>query len=203
MLKILLIDDQPELILEILKFYGNEVDVAKNGFEAIEILGAAEDFIYELFILDVMMPQIDGWAVLKHIREHSVYNQAPVIMLTSCKDDKYMVKGLRRGADYYLSKPIEPSILFAHLEAVDRRLQWQESEKPPNMAQICLPDLTRREKDILKGICQGLSNNDIANLHSISLHTVKNHVIRILSKLNANNRAHAAVIGNRIYNFTS
>lgn len=198
MLRILLIDDQPELILEILKFYGNDVYVAKNGFEALERLCSHEDIVFELIILDVVMPGMDGWEVLKYIRDHGDYAHIPVIMLTSCKEDKHIVRGLRRGADYYLSKPVEPSILYAHLDAVSRRIQWHEPIKKSTIDENPLKVLSDREKEILKCICQGLSNSDIAAVYNISLHTVKNHVIKILSKLNANNRAHAAVIGSKL-----
>ncbi len=101
MLNILLIDDEPNLIRDMLRIYGNDVELALNGIEGTQKLQGSTAG-YDLIILDIVMPRMDGWEVLKYIRTNPVYLQIPVIMLTSCREDRSLVKGLHRGADIYL-----------------------------------------------------------------------------------------------------
>lgn len=117
-IKILLVDDEPD-ILEIvgynLKNEGYQIFTAKNGVEAVK---SAKKNIPHLIILDIMMPEMDGWTVCKKIREVS---DIPIIMLTALADVTDKVVGLELGADDYLPKPFEPRELVARIEAVLRR----------------------------------------------------------------------------------
>lgn len=117
MSKILLVDDDTELtelLAEVLKFAGFDVDVANNGQEALEKL----DKNYELILLDVMMPVLNGIETLKRIRLRS---NVPVMMLTALGEEIDRVLGLELGADDYLPKPFNDRELIARIKAILRR----------------------------------------------------------------------------------
>ena len=93
-----------------------EVIEAADGQEAVDVFFDQNDI--SLVILDVMMPKMDGWEVLKEIR---AYSKIPVIMLTAKGDERDELKGFDSGADEYISKPFSPKILVARVDALLRR----------------------------------------------------------------------------------
>ena len=116
--KILLADDDIELaemLVEYLGREGFEVDITHDGKSALE---KASTHNYELIILDVMMPQLNGFDVLRQLRAQS---QVPVLMLTARGEDVDSIVGLEMGADDYLAKPCNPRVLVAHMRAILRR----------------------------------------------------------------------------------
>ncbi len=118
-LKVLVVDDEDrmrKLISDFLKIKDYEVIEAGDGEQAIDKFFSEKDIA--LIVLDVMMPKMDGWEVLKTIREHS---QVPVIMLTARSEEQDELKGFEYGADEYISKPFSPKILVARIEAILRR----------------------------------------------------------------------------------
>lgn len=125
-LKVLVVDDEErmrKLISDFLKAKDFEVLEASDGEEAIDLFFEEKDI--SLLILDVMMPKMDGWAVLKSIREHS---RVPVIMLTARSEETDELRGFEYGADEYISKPFSPKILVARVEALLRRSGIQQEE---------------------------------------------------------------------------
>ena len=105
-LKVLVVDDEErmrKLISDFLKIKGYETVEAGDGEEAIDVFFADKEIA--LIILDVMMPKMDGWEVLKTVREHS---KVPVIMLTARTEEADELKGFEYGADEYISKPFSP-----------------------------------------------------------------------------------------------
>ena len=116
--KILLVDDEP-LILKGLKYSleqdGYLTDSAMDGEEALAKFFAGE---YDLILLDVMLPGLDGWGVCRAIRAES---QTPIIMLTAKSETEDKVNGLKQGADDYITKPFEMKEVLARIEAVLRR----------------------------------------------------------------------------------
>lgn len=84
--KILLVDDNPKYIEDVLPFYGYEVTCALDGYQAIKILESGGCF--DLILLDVMMPNMNGWETLKVIRNTPSYENIPVIMLTAVNDEQ-------------------------------------------------------------------------------------------------------------------
>jgi DNA-binding NarL/FixJ family response regulator len=204
MSSILLIDDEPKIIQDILSLFGYDVKVATDGLSGIELFNRHHDSL-ELVILDIMMPNVDGWAVLKYIRSSENASNIPVIMLTVCGEEKNLISGLKRGADEYLVKPITPAKLLAHIEAVMRRVSWQKQlaakggsndtgTVDPNMVKL----LTQREKELLGYIVQGCSNQKIAESLSITETTVKNHLANIFRKLQVSNRTQAAFLAQKM-----
>ena len=118
-LKILVVDDESrmrKLVKDFLTRKNFQVLEAGNGEEAMDIFYREKDI--NLIILDVMMPKMDGWEVLKTIRK---YSQVPVIMLTARSEERDELQGFSLGVDEYISKPFSPKILVARVEAILRR----------------------------------------------------------------------------------
>ena len=118
MAKILIVDDEPrirELIEEHLEHEGYQCTQASDGAAALAAVAAGG---IDLVILDVMMPDLDGFQVLKKVREKS---NVPVLMLTAKSDEEDKVSGLRLGADDYLTKPFGINELMARVNSLIRR----------------------------------------------------------------------------------
>ena len=118
-LRILVVDDESrmrKLVKDFLVKKDFEVLEAGDGSEALDIFFAQNDIA--LVILDVMMPKMDGWEVLKTIRQ---YSQIPILMLTARGEEQDELQGFKLGADEYISKPFSPKILVARVEAILRR----------------------------------------------------------------------------------
>lgn len=125
MKKLLLVDDE-ERMLDLLALYlepaGYACDKVTRGPEAIRYI---QEETYDLILLDIMMPETDGWEVCRQIRKMS---QVPVIMLTARTDKPDVVKGLKIGADDYISKPFDEKELLARIDAVLRRSNQNQNE---------------------------------------------------------------------------
>lgn len=118
-MRILLSEDDRSLssaIATILKYNNYAVDCAYDGEEALAFL---ENDIYDILILDLMMPKLDGISVLKIIRKNN--NSIPVLILTAKSDVEDKVNGLEMGADDYLTKPFSSKELIARIKALTRR----------------------------------------------------------------------------------
>ncbi|ADC49301.1 two component transcriptional regulator, winged helix family [Alkalihalophilus pseudofirmus OF4] len=128
-IRILIVEDEApmrELLQLYLRKEGYVVDEAITGIEALE---KVEKTLYSVVLLDVMMPEMDGFEVCREIRKVS---QVPVIMLTARTQTLDKVKGLKIGADDYLTKPFEQEELLARVEAVLRRYGVSEPESRGN-----------------------------------------------------------------------
>ena len=124
--KVLIIDDDEELcelVSEYLSVEGFETSVVHDGASG---LNEARSGKYDLAILDVMMPKMNGFEVLKNLRTDSTL---PVLMLTARGDDMERIVGLESGADDYLPKPFNPRELVARLRAILRRVQGDDTER--------------------------------------------------------------------------
>jgi two-component system phosphate regulon response regulator PhoB len=104
---------------------GFEVKFANNPFEA---LGKARDFNPELIILDVMMPDLDGFQLLRMIRSDNLLQKVPVIMLTAKSGVEHRIKGLEQGADDYLGKPFDSQELVLRIRSILKRLSDQTND---------------------------------------------------------------------------
>lgn len=117
-MKILIIEDEKLLadsLQAMLESKGFEVEAVYDGETGEEY---AESGVYDLLILDVMMPKMDGWEVCREIRKNS---KVPIIMLTARGDERDELLGFELGVDEYISKPFSPKILVARVEAILRR----------------------------------------------------------------------------------
>ncbi len=118
-LKILVVDDESrmrKLVRDFLTARGFRVIEAGDGEEALDIFFQEKDI--SLVLLDVMMPKLDGWEVLKTIRQ---YSKVPVMMLTARGEERDELQGFDLGVDEYITKPFSPKILTARVEAILRR----------------------------------------------------------------------------------
>jgi DNA-binding response OmpR family regulator len=130
--KILIADDDPDilrLVGDLLEREGHVVIAAENGQDA---LRAFFDRRPELILLDVSMPGMDGWQVLERVREMSA---VPVMMLTAQSQELDKVRGLRGGADDYVTKPFGRQELLARVEALGRRAAAVAATAPPEADQ--------------------------------------------------------------------
>jgi DNA-binding response OmpR family regulator len=163
--KILIVDDNPKFLQDALPMYGYDVTVATDGLQALKIL-AKENVSYDLILLDVMMPNMDGWDTLKAIRSNDKTKFVPVIMITAVNEDQKIVSGLKIGADDYIVKPFILPNLLARVEAVLRRSAWQkETSKSQDLSFASdenIEPLTSREKDVLAMVAKGASNQEIS-----------------------------------------
>lgn len=124
---ILIVDDEQrmrKLIKDFLTAKGFSIIEAEDGEKALEIFEKQKSKI-NLIILDVMMPKLDGWSVLRQIRQES---KVPIIMLTARGEEQDELFGFELGVDEYISKPFSPKILVARVEAILKRTSQVSSE---------------------------------------------------------------------------
>ncbi len=112
-----------KLVKDFLNKSGYQVLEAENGEEAVDIFFSTKGI--DLLVLDVMMPKMDGWEVVKEIRQVS---KVPIIMLTAKDQENDELQGFEMGVDEYISKPFSPKILVARIEAILRRTQQIDGE---------------------------------------------------------------------------
>lgn len=197
---ILIVDDNPKFLADALPMYGYDVNVAEDGIEALKILKDNPDF--DLILLDVMMPNMDGWDTLKAIRKNKATEFIPVIMITAVSEDQKVVSGLKIGADDYIVKPFILPNLLARIEAVLRRVNWQKEAQPKQEKTINkdvnIDALTPKEKEVLALVAKGASNQDIADKLCVRDVTVKTHLNSIFKKLKVSNRTQAVLLAMQI-----
>jgi two-component system OmpR family response regulator len=117
-MRILVVEDEPDLLrglAQALREEGYAVDTAPDGEEG---LYKAQSWEYDALVLDIMLPKLDGWEVLKRLRQTK---KTPVLMLTARDQSRDRVRGLDTGADDYVVKPFDLPELFARLRALIRR----------------------------------------------------------------------------------
>ncbi len=120
-IKVLVVDDESrmrKLVHDFLAKQGFTVLEAEDGEQAIDVFFEDKNKDIALVILDVMMPKMDGWQVVKEIRQ---YSRVPIIMLTARSEERDELMGFDLGVDEYISKPFSPKILVARVEAILRR----------------------------------------------------------------------------------
>ena len=124
--RVLVVDDESrmrKLVRDFLARSGFQVLEAENGEEAVDLFFQEKNI--DLLILDVMMPRMDGWEVVKTIRQ---YSKVPIIMLTARGEERDELLGFELGVDEYISKPFSPKILVARVEALLRRANPAKTE---------------------------------------------------------------------------
>jgi len=180
---ILIVDDEArmrKLIKDFLLAKNYKIIEAKDGEEALEIFELNKEKI-NLVLLDVMMPKIDGWTVLRKIRQES---KVPVIMLTARGEEQDELFGFELGVDEYISKPFSPKILVARIQAILNRTMG-EIKKVKNLGGIEIDEegrtvsvdgkmieLSLREYELLKYL---LDNEKVALSRDKILNNVWNY----------------------------
>jgi DNA-binding NarL/FixJ family response regulator len=173
---------------------------AANGNEALK---HARMYCPDIILMDINMPEMNGLQAIKELKSHE--KNYKIIVLTIHEDREYMFKTLQMGAEGYVLKDSEPSVLIEAIRTVhngetfiqpnmtkelvkeyNRVTIYKKDRKDPN-------NLTKREIEVLGLIAEGLINKQIAKQLYISEKTVKNHVSNIFKKLNVTDRTQAAI----------
>ena len=189
MTTVLLIDDNPKYLNDALPYYGYDVHSATDGVQALKVLANKK---FDIILLDVMMPNMNGWDTLKEIRKNIETRDVPVIMITAVNEDHKMVAGLKNGADDYIIKPFVLPNLLARMEAVLRRSR--RNIDLPFTSDTPIQTLTSREKEVLEMAAKGANNKEIAEKLVLSEVTIKSHMNSIFKKLKVTNRTQAVLL---------
>ncbi len=170
-MKILIVEDEPkagDYLVKGLQESGYVADLARNGVDG---LALAQEHDYELIVLDVMLPQMDGWTVLARLRERK---ETPVLFLTARDDVADRVKGLELGADDYLVKPFAFAELLARVKTLLRRGPVREADI------IRVADL---EIDVLRRrVTRGANRIDLTAKEFALLHLLAKRQGEVLSR---------------------
>ncbi len=183
--RILETDDEIEVVGE-----------ARDGRSAVEM---AQRLKPAVVVMDVALPELNGVEATRQIMKHN--GDAKVLILTTLNDDVYVRQSLKAGARGYLFKDSEDVDLLKAIKAIGRG----DSFFSPAVSQILLDgyrdgrdprdrleQLTEREREVLQLIAEGKTNKEIANLLSVSLHTVESHRKHVMKKLDLHNTAEIA-----------
>ncbi|UKS25531.1 response regulator transcription factor [Paenibacillus sp. HWE-109] len=195
--RVLIVDDHPharEGIQSIIRMDTSFEIVAegRNGAEAIRL---TEQWMPDIILMDINMPQMDGLEATKQIKEKFPY--VKIVMVTVSDDITHLFEALKKGAQGYLLKNLSPNSWHEYLKAIAvdeapmsrelalRLLQEftpKEKQEAPNAL------ITGREREILEWVASGKSNRVISEGLGISEYTVKNHLKNIMQKLQMDNR---------------
>jgi NarL family two-component system response regulator LiaR len=196
-IRILLVDDHAVVRSGLSKFLMVNKDLelvgeASDGAEAIQMAGLYKP---DVILMDLMMPGMDGITAIRAI--HQKFPQIMVIALTSFSEQNMVQGALQAGAIGYLQK----NVTAAELGNAIRSAHTGRMTLSPEAAQVLANsvaqphihgnELTERERDVLKGMVEGLNNNEIAGKLVISLGTVKFHISNIFQKLGVDSRVEA------------
>lgn len=187
--KVLVVDDEKKIrsLLELYLFKNDYVVLtASDGKTALQILKQDDP---DVIVLDILLPDIHGLELCKKIR---TYRNIPILYLSCLQETETIISGLECGGDDYLTKPFDPNVLVAKINALLRRTrnhQYKDSE----VQALDYEPLTDQEKKILCWIEKGYTNKEIAKKLNLKEGTIKvyNHVI--FQKLQVKNRTQAIV----------
>jgi DNA-binding NarL/FixJ family response regulator len=195
-IRILVVDDHPLLREGIAALVGGQTDMtlvseSSNGREAVQ---AFRTHVPDVTLMDLQMPEMSGLDAISAIRGE--FPDARIIVLTTYSGDVQVVRALQAGARGYLLKNLVHKELLDTIRAVHAGKKMVSPEASYELAEHATDDaLTKAEIDVLQLIAAGNANKQIADQLSITEETVKGRVRNILSKLGANDRTHAAMIG--------
>lgn len=187
--RILCVDDDLgmlDTIEDILNNAGYTVSLAKSGKQAVDLLKKGIDC--KLVLLDVDMPEMDGYATFKAIRELEGMAEVPIIFLTGMDDPDFEIRGLEYGAADYITKPFIKSVFLARIKnRIDVGANASEFDR--EALEEFERNLSDTELTVAKYIAEGLSNPEIAKITNYSYGYIKRVVSIILEKENMTGRS--------------
>ena len=198
MKKILVIEDEPEMrrnLTTILRLEKYQPLAAENGSVGVEVARREKP---DLVLCDVMMPGLDGYGVLRALRETTATAGTPFIFLTAKGEKPDVRAGMNLGADDYLTKPVaKAELLTAISTRLARAAQQTKAEFKPDFSSP-LPlqsglGLTPRVAEVLLWVAQGKTNPEVAAILGISESTVKKHMLEIMQTLGVETRTAATL----------
>jgi len=194
-MKILVIEDEPEMrrnLVTILRLEKFQPLAAENGQQGLEIVRKEKP---DLILCDVMMPELDGYGVLRALRKDSETMNIPFIFLTAKGEKADLRSGMNLGADDYLTKPVDKAdLLNAIVVRLARADQQKQQELKPDFSSaepLTSLGLSPREAEVLLWVAQGKTNSDIGSILGISESTVKKHMLKVMSQLAIETRSAA------------
>jgi DNA-binding NarL/FixJ family response regulator len=209
MIRVLLADDQALIRagFRVLLDSADGIEVigeAANGAQAVDL---AHQLRADVVLMDIRMPEMDGLEATRRIAADDDMAGVKVVILTTFESDEYVYRAIRAGASGFLVKDAEPADLIQAVRIVaageallaprvTRRLITDLASRPerPQLDGQQLAGLTDREREVLSLVASGLSNDEIAAQLFVSPLTAKTHVSRILTKLDARDRAQLVVL---------
>jgi DNA-binding NarL/FixJ family response regulator len=197
MKRILVIEDEPEMrrnIATLLRHTNYQPIAAENGRQGLELARRERP---DLILCDIMMPELDGFGVLRSLQMDEQLARIPFIFLTAKGEKDDLRSGMNLGADDYLTKPVGNAEL---INAIETRLRKSEQQAKrefqanfSSAAPFIKLGLTPRAAETLLWVAQGKTNSDIATILGISESTVKKHVQEIFEKLCIETRSAATL----------
>ena len=209
MIRVLIADDQPLARAGLAALLGAEPDLEVVGAAAdgLEALALARELQPDVACLDVRMPHRDGVEVTRRLSDGEAGQPIPVLVLTTFDLDDYIFGALEAGASGFLLKDADPDVIVAAVrwvargegtidQSLTRRILREFASRrrtQPVTVERADGLLTSREREILRLLAQGMSNEDIAAELVIEVSTVKSHLARMLPKLGVRSRLQAVV----------
>jgi DNA-binding response OmpR family regulator len=184
--RILVVDDEPDmrrLVAEALESAGYDARTAGNGDEAVRV---AAHYIPDLVLLDIMMPDMDGFEVYERLRERPVDLRSPIMFLTARREINDKLLGFEKGAADYITKPFHIKELLARVKVHLGELGPPKGDAPNPM--------TARELEVLGLLGNGKTYKQVARALDLSQSTVRNHLHNVYHKLNVVDRAQAVIV---------
>jgi two-component system, NarL family, response regulator len=197
-IRVLVVDDHPIVRQGLVSILEDEPDMAivgqaSDGHEAIAQFRLHQP---DVVLLDLRMPQLGGVEVITAVRAEAP--EANIIMLTIYDTDEAIYQGLRAGARAYLLKDTPCDEILEVIRAVYEGRRYISAMVGEKLAaRMDKPMLSDRERQVIAEMAKGKNNREIGAALSITEHTVRFHVNNVLSKLGANDRAHAIVLALR------
>nr|YP_010196448.1 hypothetical protein LKZ37_pgp020 [Gracilaria cearensis]UAD83845.1 hypothetical protein [Gracilaria cearensis] len=196
---ILLIDDDINLLNSMASYLISEgftIHIATNGYNALQNLTIIQP---DLIITDIMMPNIDGYELIKRIRSKKNWHQIPVIFLTAKGMTQDRILGYNLGCNAYLAKPFYPEELISIINNIFKQLEFyrpnvnQSTKQLQNKKQNSIfNSLTPKEYKVLLLVAKGYTNKEIANKVNSSIRNIEKYVSRLLNKTKTRNRTELA-----------
>lgn len=207
--RVLIVDDDPlvRAAMAMILRPAPGVDVVGEAADGAEVLAAVDTYAPDVVIMDIRMPRVDGLAATELLRARPYPPE--IIVLTTFDADEYVLRALRAGASGFLLKDTPPAEILRAVTrvaagepilspSVTRRLMAHVGDTGTNArrqhSRALLARLSEREREVAMTVGRGRSNAEISGELFMSVATVKQHVSRILTKLDLNNRTQIALL---------